>query len=693
MKENYLVKLRNIGIMAHIDAGKTTTTERILFHSGKITKIGETHKGESQMDWMDQEQERGITITSTATKVKWKDCEINIIDTPGHVDFTIEVERSLRVLDGAVAILDAQVGVESQTETVWRQANRYNVPRIVFLNKMDKIGADYKLATESISERLGSEACLTQIPIGAEDNFVGLIDLFDKKAYYYDGKQDENIEIKPIPEDLLETVEKARHKMIEQIAHHDNTLLDSYLEGKELSIDNLKKALRKATINCELFPVFVGAAFKNKGVKLLLDAVVDYLPSPCDLPALRAEDLDGKELIREMSDKEPFAGLIFKLVSDPYIGKLTFLRVYSGILHSGSYVLNANKNNKERVGRLVQMHANQRSEVTQARAGDIVAIVGLKKTITGETISDLKNPIILERMKFPEPVISLSLEPSTKADQEKMSKSLRALAEEDPTFRTKIDHETNQTIISGMGELHLDVLVERLKREFNVNVKVGQPKVSYRETIDKLVEVEGKFIRQTGGRGQYGHVWIKFEPHEDKNFEFINKIAGGTIPKEYINPIKFSIKDNLERGVAAGYPMVNIKATLYDGSFHDVDSSEFAFKAAAAIALRAIKEQTKIIILEPIMDVEITTPIDYYGDVIANLTSRRGKVHETKRLKNIEIIKAEVPLEEMFGYSTTLRSLTQGRANYTRQFKSYEKAPKNIAEKVISESNFLPREL
>ncbi len=685
---NFLKKLRNIGIMAHIDAGKTTTTERILFHSGRITKIGETHTGESQMDWMDQERERGITITSAATRVKWKEHDINIIDTPGHVDFTIEVERSLRILDGAIAVLDAQVGVEPQTETVWRQADRYNVPRIIFLNKMDKIGANYELATDSLEKRLGINGSLMQIPIGAESDFVGVIDLLTEKAYYYDGKIEEQENIQPIPEALKKTVAKKRFELIEKVVQYDDALLNKYIQGKTIEIIELKQVIRKATITGLFFPVFVGSAFKNKGIKLLLDAIIDYLPSPLELPDLYVENSEGKKIKLPPSKNGQFAALIFKIAVDPYIGKLSFFRIYSGELSTGSYVYNSTRGIKERIGRLLRMHANHREEIKIARTGDIVASVGLKTSYTGDTITDLSSPVILEKMTFPEPVISLSLEPKTKSDQEKMSKSLSRLADEDPTFRTWMNHETNQTIIAGMGELHLDVLVERLKREFNVHVKVGQPKVSYRETITETVETEGKYIRQSGGRGQYGHVFIRFEPLPNENFQFVNKITGGKIPREYIPPIKTSLSDNLGRGVLAGYPMVNVKATLLDGSYHDVDSSEFAFKVAAAMALREVRNKTNILIMEPIMKVEVIIPIDYYGDVIGHLTSKRGKIIETIRKRNTENIKVFVPLDEMFGYSTSLRSLTQGRGSYTMQFDHYEKTPESVREKIISESNF-----
>lgn len=691
--ENKLTYLRNIGIMAHIDAGKTTTTERFLFHTGKIAKIGETHDGASQMDWMDQEQERGITITSAATTVFWKKHQINIIDTPGHVDFTVEVERSLRVLDGAIAILDAQVGVEPQTETVWRQAHRYDVPRIIFLNKMDKIGANYRDSVSSIKERFDVEPCLLQIAIGSENDFVGIIDLFTMKAYYFDGDLNENYEVKAIPKELLTTAQQYRNKMVEQIVHFDDRLLNLYLEGETITVADLKKTLRKATLACQIFPVLLGSAFKNKGIKFLIDAVLDYLPSPLDISDAKGQDLNNQPLICPSNKDAPVAALIFKIMSDPYVGKLSFFRIYSGTIRSGSYVLNANKGKKERLGRLLQMHANNRKDITVAYAGDIVAAVGLKNTFTGQTICDPKKPLTLEKMTFPEPVISLALEPKTKADQEKMSLSLNRLAEEDPTFRTWMDYETNQTIIAGMGELHLDVLVERLKRDFSVQVKTGTPQVSYRETIQDKVECEGKYIRQSGGRGQYGHVWVRFEPSTETSFKFVNKITGGKIPKEYIPHIENSLRDNLNRGIIAGYPVISVQATLYDGSFHEVDSSEFAFKVAAAMALRETKNKIKIILLEPIMKVEVVVPKHYYGNVTADLASRRGRVVDTKQIKNLEIVQAQVPLATMFGYATTLRSFTQGRGTYTMQFFAYEPAPKVVSEKIIADNNYQPREL
>ena len=684
---------RNIGIMAHIDAGKTTTTERILFHSGKITKIGETHHGQSQMDWMSQEQERGITITSAATTVFWRKHQINIIDTPGHVDFTVEVERSLRVLDGAIAILDAQVGVEPQTETVWRQAHNYDVPRIIFLNKMDKIGANYQGSLKTIRERFDVEPCLIQIAVGSEDSFTGVIDLFKMKFYYFNGQIGEDYTIKEIPDNLVKTANFYQKKMIEQIVHFDDHLLDLYLNGKVIPVTKLKLVLRQATLACKLFPVVLGSAFKNKGVKLLIDAVIDYLPSPLDVADAKGQDLNNQPLVCKSDKNAPFAALVFKIMSDPYVGKLSFFRIYSGSLHSGSYVLNSNKGNRERIGRLLQMHANNRKDVKSAYAGDIIAAVGLKKTFTGDTICDLNFPVVLEKMHFPEPVISLALEPKTKVDQEKMSLSLTRLAEEDPTFKTWMNHETNQTIIAGMGELHLDVLVERLKREFGVQVKTGNPQVSYRETIQTKVSCEGKYIRQSGGRGQYGHVWISFEPCSEKGFKFVNKITGGRIPKEYIPHIENSLRDNLNRGIIAGYPVINVQATLYDGSFHDVDSSEFAFKVAAAMALREAKNKIPIIILEPIMKVEVVVPKQYYGNVTADLASRRGKIVETTQIKNLEVLTARIPLAAMFGYATVLRSFSQGRGTYTMQFLNYEPTPKMVAEKIIAKNNYQPREL
>lgn len=687
-----LEKTRNIGIMAHIDAGKTTTTERILYHTGKIHKIGETHDGASQMDWMAQEQERGITITSAATTAFWKDLRINIIDTPGHVDFTVEVERSLRVLDGAVAVLDAQSGVEPQTETVWRQATTYGVPRVVFVNKMDKIGADFLYSVQTVHDRLGGNAHPVQLPIGAEDTFKAIIDLVEQKAYQYDGKADETAVEIAIPEEFALQVEEYRTRLIEAVSHFDEELMMDYLDGKEITVEHLKKAIRKATLISDFFPVFCGTAFKNKGVKLLLDGVVDYLPTPLDIPAIKGELPNGTEVERHASDTEPFSALAFKIMTDPYVGKLTFFRVYSGVLEKGSYIYNSTKGKKERIGRLLKMHANNREEIDVVYAGDIAAAVGLKDTTTGDTLCDEKNEVILEAMKFPEPVISLALEPKTKADQEKMSLALSKLAEEDPTFKTWTDEETGQTIIAGMGELHLDIIVDRLKREFKVEANVGAPQVSYRETFKTTTNAEGKYIKQSGGRGQYGHVLIKFEPNHDKGFEFVDAIVGGRIPREYINPVKNGLEEALQSGVLAGYPMIDIKATLYDGSYHDVDSSEMAYKIAASLSLKDAAKRSKPIILEPIMSVEVIVPEDYYGDVMGNISSRRGQIEGTDQRGNAQVIKSKVPLSEMFGYATDLRSFTQGRGNYTMQFSHYAEAPRSVSEEIIKKSGKKPIE-
>lgn len=687
-----LEKTRNIGIMAHIDAGKTTTTERILYHTGKIHKIGETHDGASQMDWMAQEQERGITITSAATTAFWRDLRINIIDTPGHVDFTVEVERSLRVLDGAVTVLDAQSGVEPQTETVWRQATTYQVPRVVFVNKMDKIGADFLYSVQTVHDRLGGNAHPVQLPIGSEDNFKAIIDIVEQKAYQYDGEADETAVEMAIPEEFVLQVEEYRTRLIEAVSHFDEELMMDYLDGKEISVQQLKKAIRKATLTSEFSPVFCGTAFKNKGVKLLLDGVVDYLPTPLDIPAIKGELPNGTEVERHASDAEPFSALAFKIMTDPYVGKLTFFRVYSGVLEKGSYVYNSTKGKKERIGRLLKMHANNREEIDVVYAGDIAAAVGLKDTTTGDTLCDEKNEVILEAMKFPEPVISLALEPKTKADQEKMSLALSKLAEEDPTFKTWTDEETGQTIIAGMGELHLDIIVDRLKREFKVEANVGAPQVSYRETFKKATNAEGKYIKQSGGRGQYGHVLIKFEPNHDKGFEFVDAIVGGRIPREYINPVKNGLEEALQTGVLAGYPMIDIKATLYDGSYHDVDSSEMAYKIAASLSLKDAAKRSNPIILEPIMSAEVIVPEDYYGDVMGNISSRRGQIEGTDQRGNAQVIKSKVPLSEMFGYATDLRSFTQGRGNYTMQFSHYAEAPRSVSEEIIKKSGKKPIE-
>ena len=678
-----LEKTRNIGIMAHIDAGKTTTTERVLYHTGKIHKIGETHEGAAQMDWMEQEQERGITITSAATTAFWKDYKVNIIDTPGHVDFTVEVSRSLRVLDGAVTVLDAQAGVEPQTETVWRQATEYKVPRIVFVNKMDKIGADFEHAVATIKDRLGAKAVALQWPIGAETNFKGIIDLLTKKAYIYDEGIDEKTKEVEIPANLVKKVAEKRQEMIETLADFDDELMMKFLEGEEPTVEELKKVIRKATLSVQLFPVLCGTAFKNKGVKFVLDAVIDYLPSPLDVEAIKGTDENGNEIVRKPSDDEPFTALAFKVMTDPYVGKLTYFRVYAGTLKTGSYVLNVSKDQKERFGRILLMHANNRTEVDAVYAGDIAAVVGLKNTTTGDTLSAEGQKIILEKMHFPEPVINVAIEPKTKQDQDKMSLALSKLAEEDPTFRSYIDHETGQTIIAGMGELHLDIIVDRLKREFKVEANVAEPQVSYRETITKLADIETKFVRQSGGRGQYAHVLIKFEPNSGKGFEFVAKVTGGRIPKEYIPAVEKGLLEALDAGIIAGYPVMDLKATLYDGSFHEVDSSEMAFKIAASMALKELKTKGNPTLLEPIMKVEVLTPNEYVGNVIGDLTSRRGRMENQGARGNAITIDAMVPLAEMFGYATNLRSNSQGRANFIMQFDHYSPTPKSILDEII----------
>ncbi len=686
-REISLNKTRNIGIMAHIDAGKTTATERVLYHTGKIHKIGETHDGASQMDWMEQEQERGITITSAATTAHWRDYRVNIIDTPGHVDFTVEVSRSLRVLDGSVALLDAQAGVEPQTETVWRQANEYKVPRIVFVNKMDKLGADFEFSVQSLKDRLGAEVAALQWPIGAEDDFDGIIDLVEMKAWHFNGEADEIAVEIDIPKNLMETAEAKRMELIEAVADYNEDLMMLYLEGEEVEVELLKAAIRKATLGVEFFPVLCGSAFKNKGVKLMLDAVIDYLPSPLDVAAVKGLDKNGDEIILPASDDEKFAALAFKVMTDPFVGKLTFFRVYSGTLSKGSYITNATKGNKERVGRILQMHANSREEIGMVYAGDIAAAVGLKNTTTGDTLCEEKYHVILEKMVFPEPVISVAIEPNSRADQDKMGIALSKLSEEDPTFRTYTDEETGQTIIAGMGELHLDIIVDRMKREFKVAATVGAPQVSYRETITQDAQVEGKFVRQSGGRGQYGHVWIKFEPNPGKGFEFVDKIVGGVVPREYIPVVGKGLLDSLDNGILAGYPIIDLKATLYDGSYHDVDSNEMAFKIAAGMALKKAKDVCGAILLEPLMTVDVVVPDDYLGNVIGDITSRRGRIEGQSQRGNAQQITAKVPLAEMFGYATSLRSNTQGRGNYVMQFSHYESCPKSIAEEVIKRRN------
>lgn len=677
-------KIRNIGIMAHIDAGKTTTTERILFLTGITHKIGETHDGASQMDWMAQEQERGITITSAATTAAWNGHRVNIIDTPGHVDFTVEVERSLRVLDGAVAVLDAQSGVEPQTETVWRQATTYGVPRIVFVNKMDKTGADFLYSVKTLHDRLGANALPIQLPIGAEDDFEGIIDLVEMKQYMYTNDLGTDIQVGEIDAAHLEDAEMYRDQLIEAVSNLDEELMMKYLEGEEISIEELKAAIRRATINVELFPVLCGSAFKNKGVQLMLDAVIDYLPAPTDIPAIKGTLEDGTEVERHASDDEPFAALAFKVMTDPFVGKLTFFRVYSGTIQSGTYVLNSTKGKRERVGRLLQMHANSRQEISEVYAGDIAAAVGLKDTTTGDTLCDPDHEVILESMVFPEPVISLSVEPKSKADQDKMGIALQKLAEEDPTFRTHTDEETGETIISGMGELHLDIIVDRMRREFKVEANIGAPQVAYRETFTQAADVEGKFVRQSGGRGQYGHVWIKFEPQEaGAGYEFVDAVVGGVVPREYIGSVDAGLKDALQNGQLSGFPVVDVKATLFDGSYHDVDSSEMAYKIAASMALKNAYDKCKPVLLEPVMKVEVVIPDEYLGDVMGDITSRRGRLDGMEARGNAQVIRAYVPLSEMFGYATALRSNTQGRGNYSMEMDHYEQVPKSIADEVI----------
>ena len=682
-REFSLEKTRNIGIMAHIDAGKTTTTERVLYYTGKIHKIGETHEGASQMDWMEQEQERGITITSAATTAQWNGYRVNIIDTPGHVDFTVEVERSLRVLDGAVTVLDAKAGVEPQTETVWRQATTYGVPRIVFANKMDATGADFIMSLESLEKRLGVQGVAIQLPIGAEDTFEGIIDLIKMKAVYFEGAKGENVIYKEIPEEYMAQAEEYRAKMLDQAATYDDDLLMKVLEGEEVTEEEIKAAIRKGTLAVELFPVLCGSAYKDKGVQPMLDAVIDFLPAPTDIPSIKGTDEDGNEVERHASDDEPFSALAFKIMADPFVGKLTFFRVYSGTCQSGSYVLNSTKDKKERLGRILQMHANKRNEIDEVYAGDIAAAVGFKNTTTGDTICDEKNFVILEKMEFPEPVIQLAIEPKTKQDQDKLSNGLIKLAEEDPTFKTFTNPETGDTVIAGMGELHLDVIVDRLKREFKVEANVGAPQVAYRETITQAAECEGKYVKQSGGRGQYGHVWIKFEPNEGKGFEFVDAIVGGAVPREYINSVKVGLEDALETGMIAGYPVLDVKATLFDGSYHDVDSSEMAYKVAASLALKNAAKKCGPVLLEPIMAVEVTAPSEYLGSVMGDISSRRGMIEGQEERGNAVSVQASVPLSEMFGYATDLRSFTQGRGNYTMQFDRYEAAPKSIREEII----------
>ncbi|MHA8137769.1 elongation factor G [Lactobacillaceae bacterium Scapto_B20] len=688
-REFPLDKTRNIGITAHIDAGKTTATERILYYTGITHKIGETHDGASQMDWMEQEQERGITITSAATTAQWKDYRVNIIDTPGHVDFTIEVERSLRVLDGSVTVLDAAAGVEPQTETVWRQASDYNVPRIVFANKMDKMGADFDMSVQSLRDRLDANAHAIQMPIGAESDFTGIVDLIEMKADLYD--EDElgtKWDVVDIPDDLKDEVQKRHDELVEAVADVDEDIMDKYLEGEEITKEELKAAIRKATLNLEFYPVLAGSAFKNKGIQMMLDAVIDYLPSPLDVRPYKATDPEtGEDVELKADDSKPFAALAFKIMTDPFVGRLTFIRVYRGSLEAGSYVLNSTKDKRERVGRLLQMHSNQRKEIPEVFSGDIAATIGLKNTTTGDSLTDPKHPLHLESMEFPDPVISVSVEPKTKADQDKMNTALQKLAEEDPSFKAETNPETGETIISGMGELHLNIIVDRMKREFKVDATIGAPQVAYREAFTKPTKVQGKFIRQSGGKGQYGDVWIEFTPNETgKGFEFEDAIVGGVVPREYIPSVEQGLKESMANGVLAGYPLIDVKAKLYDGSYHDVDSSEAAFKIAASIALRNAAKSADPVILEPIMKVDIVVPEEYMGDVMGQVTSRRGNVDGMESRSKAQLIHAFVPLSEMFGYATTLRSASQGRGTFSMVFDHYSPVPKAIQEEIIKKN-------
>ena len=685
-REFPLEKTRNIGIMAHIDAGKTTTTERILYYTGVNHKIGEVHDGAATMDWMEQEQERGITITSAATTCHWKGYRVNIIDTPGHVDFTVEVERSLRVLDGSVAVFSAKDGVQTQSETVWRQADHYHVPRIAFINKMDTVGADFLHAVKTMDTRLHARAIPMQLPIGAQDTFTGIVDLLTRQAEIYDSDDGKQYHVEDVPADLADEVEELREQIIETAAEGSDELMEKYLDGQELTLEEVKASLRQQVLDCKLFPVFCGSAYKNKGIQMLLDAVLDYLPSPLDVPPVKGTTLDGEEVTREASDSAPMASLAFKIMADPFVGKLAFFRVYSGIMNQGTYVLNSTKGKKERVGRILQMHANHRKEIDCAYSGDIAAAVGFKDVTTGDTLCDVDHPIILEKMEFPDPVISVAVEPKTKADQEKMGNALQRLAEEDPTFKVHTDPESNQTIISGMGELHLDIIVDRMRREFNVDCTVGKPQVAYRETIRKSVESEGKFIRQTGGHGQYGHCWLRLEPMEPgKGFEFANEVVGGVIPKEFINPIQTGVEAALEDGVVAGYPMVDIKVTVYDGSYHDVDSSEMAFKVAGSMAFKDGAKKADPVLLDPYMAGEVDVPEEYMGDVIGGLNSRRGRIDGMETENGESRIKGFVPMSEMFGYATGLRSSTQGRGTFTMTFDHYEEVPKAISQQITEE--------
>ncbi|MBN1325379.1 elongation factor G [Candidatus Falkowbacteria bacterium] len=684
-REYPLERTRNIGIMAHIDAGKTTVTERVLFYTGKKHKIGEVHEGAAEMDWMEQEKERGITITSAATTCFWKDQRINIIDTPGHVDFTVEVERSLRVLDGAVAVFDGSQGVEPQSETVWHQASKYNVPRIAFVNKMDKLGADFYMSLNSIQERLSPHAVATQLPIGAEESFAGVIDLLLRKAFKFSGDHGQVIEEIPIPENMKEKVEEYRKILMERVAENDEVLLNKYLAGEELDINEVKKVIRKATTTSDFHPVLAGSALKNVGVQLVLDAVVDYLPSPLDVPPIKGKNPDtGEEESRKVSDEESFTALAFKIATDPFVGKLTFIRVYAGVLKAGSYLLNTNTGERERIGRIVRMHANHREDVEEVYAGEIAAAIGLKNTKTGDTLCDEKKPIVLEQIIFPEPVISVAIEPKTKVDQEKMGTALQKLAEEDPTFKISTNEETLQTIIAGMGELHLDIIVDRMKREFKVEANVGAPQVAYKETIKGTAEAEGKYIRQTGGHGQYGHCWLRVEPRDrGAGFEFVDEIKGGVIPREFIPPIQKGVKEATTKGVLAGYPVVDIKVAVFDGSYHEVDSSEIAFHIAGSMAFQEAAKKAGLVLLEPIMKVEVVTPEQFMGDVIGDLNAKRAQINELSDRNKMKIIRALVPLAEMFGYVTSLRSLTQGRATSTMEFDHYAAVPGNVAQQIV----------
>ena len=681
-------KIRNIGIMAHIDAGKTTFTERVLFHTGITHKIGETHDGESQMDWMEQEKERGITITSAATTAHWKGYRLNIIDTPGHVDFTVEVQRSLRVLDGSICLLDGNAGVEPQSETVWRQATEYKVPRMIFVNKMDKIGADFEFSLDTIGKRLGVNYAPIQWPIGAENEFNGIIDLITRKAYQFDRTDEhENYKEIEIPENLKDLVETKRLELVEKAVEFDDALMEKYLEGEELTVEEIKSGIRKGVLAAEFFPVMCGSALSNTGVKLALDAVIDYMPAPTDVPAIECTDKNGNLVERHPSDDEPFTAMAFKIMTDPFVGRLAFFRVYSGHLTSGSYILNSTKDVKERVGRILQMHANQRKEITEVYTGEIAALVGLKNTTTADTLCDEKHPVIMNGMEFPEPVIDEAIEPKSKADQDKLGIALQKLAEEDPTFKYRTDPETGQTVISGMGELHLEVLVRRMKDEFSVDANIGRPQVAYRETLTQTAECEGKYIKQSGGRGQYGHVWIRFEPNKDKGYEFVDAIVGGVVPREYIPVTDKGLQEAMAGGILAGYPMVDVKATLFDGSYHDVDSSEMAFKVAASLALKEALKKCAPVLLEPIMKVEVVVPEEYMGNVMGDLTSRRGRPLGQESRGNALKIDAMVPLSEMFGYATSLRSNSQGRGNFTMTMDHYEEVPKSIADEIIKKNS------